>query len=198
MEEDVLVDARGKACPIPVVMTKKAIEGIDEGVITVLVDSVASRENVIKFVKSEGLTCNVSEKDNWYEIEVVKGYNCEIEKEEKSESETTKNIVLYIGSSAIGNGDCVLGEKLMNAFIQNIKNMDTLPKSIICVNTGVYLTTLNADTIAELKNLENIEILSCGTCLEYFELTDKLQVGEITDAYTVMKKLFEADKVIRL
>lgn len=193
-----LVDARGKACPIPVVMTKKAIEEIDEGVITVLVDSVASRENVIKFVRNEGLTCNVSEKDNWYEIEVVKGYNCEIEKEEKSESETTKNIVLYIGSSAIGNGDCVLGEKLMNAFIQNIKNMDTLPKSIICVNTGVYLTTLNADTIAELKNLENIEILSCGTCLEYFELTDKLQVGEITDAYTVMKKLFEADKVIRL
>jgi selenium metabolism protein YedF len=179
-------------------MTKKAIEEIDEGVITVLVDSVASRENVIKFVKSEGLTCNVSEKDNWYEIEIVKGYSCEIEKDEKSKSETTKNIVLYIGSSAIGNGDCVLGEKLMNAFIQNIKNMDTLPKSIICVNTGVYLTTLNADTIAELKNLENVEILSCGTCLEYFELTDKLQVGEITDAYTVMKKLFEADKVIRL
>jgi len=198
MEEDVLVDARGKACPIPVVMTKKAIEGIDEGVITVLVDSVASRENVIKFVKSEGLTCNVSEKDNWYEIEIVKGYSCEIGKDVKSKSETTKNIVLYIGSSAIGNGDCVLGEKLMNAFIQNIKNMDTLPKSIICVNTGVYLTTLNADTIAELKNLENVEILSCGTCLEYFELTDKLQVGEITDAYTVMKKLFEADKVIRL
>lgn len=193
-----LVDARGKACPIPVVMTKKAIEEIDEGVITVLVDSVASRENVIKFVRNEGLTYNVSEKDEGYEIEIVKGYSCTIGKDEKNKRETTKDIVLYIGSSAIGNGDCVLGEKLMNAFIQNIKNMDTLPKSIICVNTGVYLTTLNADTIAELKNLKNVEILSCGTCLEYFELTDKLQVGEITDAYTVMKKLFEADKVIRL
>lgn len=193
-----LVDARGKPCPAPVIMTKKAIEETKEGLITVIVDNVASKENVIKFVKSKGLTCNVSENDKGYEIEIVKGYSCEIEKDLEISSDTTKNIILYIGSSAIGNGDCVLGEKLMNAFIQNIKNMDTLPKSIICLNTGVYLTTLNADTITELKNLENVEILSCGTCLEYFELTDKLQVGEITNAYTIMQKLFKADKVIKL
>lgn len=192
-----IVDAKGKPCPTPVILTKKALESIDEGVVTVIVDSFTSKENVLKFATSQGLTATVEEKGNIFEITIAKGYSCELTDNAKDKKEFQK-IVLYVGSNAIGNGDCYLGEKLMDGFIANIKNMDILPSSIIFVNSGVYLTTLNANTIDELKKLNNVEILSCGTCLEHFDLVDKLSVGEITDGYNVMKRLFEADKVIRL
>jgi len=192
-----IVDAKGKPCPTPVIMTKKALESISEGIVTVLVDSFTSKENVLKFAASQGLTSEVQEKDGIFEITIAKGYTCELTSN-NTEKKVSQNIVLYVGSNAIGNGDCYLGEKLMDGFISNIKNMDVLPTSIIFVNSGVYLTTLNANTIDELKKLEGVEILSCGTCLEHFELVQKLQVGEITDGYNVMKRLFEADKVIRL
>jgi selenium metabolism protein YedF len=191
-----IVDAKGKPCPTPVIMTKKALESIEEGVITVLVDSFTSKENVLKYAAIQGLTADVTEKNGVYEISIAKGYPCSLPAE--AAVEKVSKIVLYVGSNAIGNGDCYLGEKLMDGFIANIKNMDIMPSSIIFVNSGVYLTTLNATTIEELKKLEGVEILSCGTCLEHFELVDKLKVGEITDGYNVMKRLFEADKVIRL
>jgi len=192
-----IIDAKGKPCPTPVIMTKKALESVREGVVTVLVDSFTSKENVLKFAASQGLTSEVQEKDGVFEITIAKGYTCDLVIND-TEKKLSQRIVLYIGSNAIGSGDCYLGEKLMDGFIANIKNMDTMPTSIIFVNSGVYLTTINANTIDELKQLEGVEILSCGTCLEHFELVDKLSVGEITDGYNVMKRLFEADKVIRL
>lgn len=190
------IDARGKPCPTPVVLTKKALESMDEGVVSVLVDSEVSKENVVKFVTSQGLNPDVEEKKGTFRITAVKGYACSV----PSRTEQTKEggkIVVYIGSNAQGSGDCELGEKLMKSFISNIKNMKQLPSTIIFLNTGVYLTTLNDDTVSELKQLEGVEILSCGMCLEHFNLKDKLRVGDITNGLVVMEKLFEADRVIR-
>jgi selenium metabolism protein YedF len=194
------VDARGKPCPTPVIMTKKALESADSGAITVIVDSEISKENVLKFLKSQGLEAEVTLENGEFTIEFEKGNVGNIPKEEtvpKKENNSSK-IVLYVGSEGIGNGDCDLGKKLMDSFIGNIKNMDEYPASIIFVNTGVFLTTTNENTVKFLKELKEGEILSCGTCLEHFNLTDSLQVGEITNAYTIMQKLFSADKVIRL
>lgn len=190
------IDARGKPCPTPVVLTKKGLESITEGVITVLVDSEVSKENVVKFAASQGCSADVDVENGIFKITVTKGYSCDVQNLPQEKSSAQK-IVIYIGSNSQGNGDCELGEKLMKGFISNIKNMEILPSTIIFLNSGVYLTTLVDDTVNELRQLENVEILSCGMCLEHFSLKDKLRVGEITNGLVVMQKLFEADKVIR-
>ncbi|MGA1863115.1 sulfurtransferase-like selenium metabolism protein YedF [Deferribacter thermophilus] len=195
-----VVDARGEACPTPVILTKKALESIEEGVITVLVDNLASKENVSKYASSQGLHYEVNEKDGYFEIVITKGYTCDIDSEKKAEKSNKNKIVLHVVSDSIGLGNEELGKILMKGFIENIINLDRLPTSIIFVNSGVFLTTKNEDTIKALKELEakGVEILSCGTCLNYYNLIDELKVGEITDGFKVMQRLFEADKVIRV
>ncbi|MEF3255602.1 MAG: sulfurtransferase-like selenium metabolism protein YedF [Deferribacterales bacterium] len=196
-----IVDARGKPCPTPVIMTKKALESIPEGTFQVVLDSEISKTNVTKFLESQGVYFEVKEQDNLFYIDVVKGYNCNITAESGKTNTLDNNIVIFISSETIGYEDIELGKLLMKGFLNNIKEMDVKPKTIIFVNTGVKLTTLNEEAIQILINLSinfNVEILNCGTCLEYFKLTDKLKVGTITDAYTVAKRIFEADKVVRL
>ncbi len=194
------VDARGKACPQPVLMTKKALENMDEGVLTVIVDNFASKENVIKFLQSNGYSYELAEKDGCFYIDTAIGYECKIDtgNNDKSEGYSSKKIVLYVTSDSIGSGSEELGKILMEGFIENIKEMNILPTSIIFVNAGVFLTTENEKTVKYLKDLKDIEILSCGTCLNHFGLEKSLKIGEITDAYKVMSRLFDADNVIRL
>ena len=197
------VDARGKVCPQPVLMTKKALENTEEGILTVIVDNFASKENVIKFLQSNGYSYELTEKNGNFYIDTAIGYECKIEPKTEStkdenQKNNVKNIVLYIGSDSIGSGSDDLGKLLMDGFIENIKEMNEMLKTIIFVNSGVFLTTKNEKTIKSLKELSNVEILSCGTCLNHFGLEKELKIGEITDAYKVMVRLFEADNVIRL
>lgn len=191
------VDARGKECPKPVVMTKKALDSIEEGIVTVLLDSQISKDNVLKFAQSQGLSAEVTEKKGEFYVEIPKGYTCDVVRE-AGNTQVISGIVLYVGSESVGNGDCDLGKKLMNNFIKNIENMDFLPETILFVNSGVFLSTSNEETVNALGQLKDVDILSCGTCLDYFNLTEDLKIGEVTDAHTLMKKLFEAKKVIRL
>ncbi len=177
------IDARGKACPTPVIMAKKAIENIDEGILTVLVDNFASKENVIRYAHSLGHSCEFTEKESIFTIDIAIGYPCDLPvNKQVTKDANDKNIVVYVSSDAIGDNNG-LGEELMKGFIGNIINMDLLPKTIIFVNTGINLTTLNHDTVTALNILaeKKIEILSCGACLTHLNLEHDLQVGEVTD-----------------
>lgn len=193
------IDAKGKACPTPVIMTKNALEEITEGILTVCVDNYASKENVIKFATSKGHSCEFVEDAGIFTIDIAVGYPCDIPKSISNIEKREQNIVLFVASDSIGD-EADLGKKLMNGFICNIINMDLLPRAIIFVNSGVNITTLNNDTIDALLDLaeKDIEILSCGACLTHYKIEHQLKVGEISDAHRVMTRLFEADKVIRL
>jgi len=197
-----IIDARGKSCPTPVVMTKKYLDSIVEGTFTVLIDSEVSKINVTKFLESQGVFFEVEQSGIEYKINVVKGYNCELSQAEKGEVKgSVKNIVVFISSETIGYENIDLGKILMKGFLKNLKEQTPLPKTIIFVNTGVFITAKNYDIIDDLKELESlgVEILNCGTCLNFFNIDTKdLFVGSVTDAYTVAKRLFDADKVIRL
>jgi selenium metabolism protein YedF len=197
-----IIDARGKSCPTPVVMTKKYLDSIVEGTFTVLIDSEVSKINVTKFLESQGVFFEVEQSGIEYKINVVKGYNCELPQAEKGEVKgSVKNIVVFISSETIGYENIDLGKILMKGFLKNLKEQTPLPKTIIFVNTGVFITAKNSDIIDDLKELESlgVEILNCGTCLNFFNIDTKdLFVGSVTDAYTVAKRLFDADKVIRL
>ncbi len=196
-----VIDARGKACPQPVLMTKKAIEGMEEGTFTVVVDSAISRDNVVRFATSQGCETRVAVKEGVFHIEVAKGSaagtEVTVQKPSAKDAEE-KNITVYIHSDRMGQGDDTLGGILIKGFIKTIKDVDPKPRRMIFVNSGIFLTTEGSEVIDALKELEimGIEILSCGTCLDFFNRKEKLQVGLASNMFDITSALMQADKVV--
>jgi len=195
-----VVDCRGKACPIPVLETKKALEEIEAGTITVLVDNKASRENVKRFAEKAGCIVEIEEDNGIFKLKITKG-TAESVQEEKIESKKTGNYTVLIASTYVGE-DKELGKILTKGFIKTFINADPLPARIILINTAVKLACKGADPeiLDALKTLKEkgVEIICCGTCLDYFNLLDNLEVGTPSNAYDVVQALANSDSVIRL
>lgn len=197
------IDARGKVCPQPVVMTKHALASLEEGSLTVIVDNPISCENVERFARSQGCNVEVGQRDEGYVLEIVKGYPCEMKPEEGVKAANLpaaeQHVVVYIAADHMGAGNEELGRMLMRAFLKTLKEVTPRPKKLIFVNSGVKLTLASSDAIESIKELEDldIEILSCGTCLDYFHLKDKLRVGLVSNMFDIVSSLMEAEKVIR-
>lgn len=190
------VNAIGDVCPIPVVKTKKAMQELNgAGTIEVLVDNEIAVTNVTKMASAAGGSVTsekLAEKEYKIVIE-VSGENaaCEACEEE--------NLVVVISSDRMGSGNDALGKVLIKGFIFAITQLDKLPKTMLFYNGGATLTAEGSDSLEDLKHLEEqgVEILTCGTCLNYYELTDKLQVGSVTNMYTIVEKMAGADKIIQ-
>ncbi|CEN92218.1 selenium metabolism protein [[Clostridium] sordellii] len=192
------LDARGLACPKPVINTKKQLDNIDQGAVVVTVDNEIAKENIFKLVKSMNYDASVlkSEKDLIC-IEIIKGENVIIE--EKSQ-ESLSDTCIFINSDKMGNGNDELGHVLMKGYIYTLTESKPYPKSILFVNSGIKLTTENEATIENLKILQDagVEILSCGTCLDYYGLKDDLKVGTVTNMYTIVETMNNSSKTISL
>lgn len=193
-----MIDARGKACPQPVLMMKAALDEITEGVVSIIVDNRGSSINVKNFCESNGCEVTVTEKDGCWQIDAAKGYQCAVA--ETAPKKDDLNIVVFISGECIGSEEPELGKMLMNGFVGNLINLEPKVKTVIMVNNGVRLATTNPDTSKALKELENsgVEVLSCGICLNHYNLMDELKAGKVTDAHTVGTKLVNADRVVRL
>ena len=190
------VNAIGDVCPIPVVKTKKAMQELNgTGVIEVLVDNEIAVTNVTKMAASTGAKVTsekVADKEYKITIEVEEGAcACEACDEE--------NMVVVISSDRMGSGNDELGKVLIKGFIFAITQLDKLPKTMLFYNGGATLTAEGSDSLEDLKHLEEqgVEILTCGTCLNYYGLSDKLQVGGVTNMYTIVEKQAGADKIIK-
>jgi selenium metabolism protein YedF len=192
------LDARGLACPKPVINTKKELENIEQGVVVVTVDNEIAKENVLKLAKSMKHETNIlkSEKD-LISIEIIKGENVIIE--EKSQ-ESLSDTCIFISSDKMGNGNDELGHVLMKGYIYALTESKPYPKSIMFVNSAIKLTTENEATIENLKVLESagVEILSCGTCLDYYGLKEALKVGTVTNMYTIVENMNSSSKTISI
>ena len=193
------IDCRGLACPEPVINTKKALETMPEdSVLEVLVDSVSSRENITRFAKNEGLSVSDENADDGStKITIVKGFACAVASEDDSKF---LNKTLFLKDDKVGEGE--LGGKLIVGFLKSIIELPKLPKTIICVNKAVLLTTAdeNSDVIKTLKALEEkgVEIFSCGVCLDFYKVSDKLKVGMIGNAYGTVDSLLNSEGTITL
>lgn len=193
------IDARGLACPKPVIETKKAIESINSGKVKVIVDNYIAKENIIKLSRSMNLEFNIlKEEDSFIEIEIIKGEFLENITEEKSND--IENSCVFISSDKIGEGDIELGKILMKGFVYTLTETKPYPKYIILVNSGVNLSTGNEDTIENLKKLENfgVEIVSCGTCLDFYNLKESLKVGRVSNMYDILEIMKNTDKTISI
>jgi len=187
------VDARGLACPQPVISTKKALEEIEEGTITVLVDSAESRENVRRFAQSQGCRVEVSERQGAFCLVIKKEYPIPAEPKKVTD-------VIMVAGDQLGTGDEGFGRKLMIGFINNIAEVTSRPEKIIFANSGVRLTAEGSEVLETLQKLERegVQILSCGACLDYYHLNGKLKVGAVTSSYEVVDTLLSAEKVIKI
>lgn len=198
------IDARGKDCPLPVIHTKKALEAIENGKITTIVDNEAAKENVSKLAKSMNLKVDIKENQGNYYIEIFKDQPTGIMGLEDLGIEcapnNTRDLVILISKDRMGEGSEELGKLLMKSYLYALTEVKPYPKSVIFLNSGVKLAIEGSETLEHLRTLESygVEILSCGTCLDYFKIKDKLAVGGISNMYTIVEKLNNASNTIKL
>jgi len=191
------IDARGLGCPVPVIKTKKALDSIASGNVLTIVDNETAKENVTKLVKSLNFEFHVVEDKGEYYIDITKGEGTEVTV--KDTGDFFDSVVL-VGSDKFGEGDPDLGEILIKGYFYTLSELDVVPKAIVFLNSGVKLTTEGSKVVKDLKILESkgVEILSCGTCLDFYDLTSKLEVGGVSNMYTIVEHLNNSKKVIKL
>ena len=194
------IDCRGLNCPQPVINTKKALDNIDEGTIVTIVDNEAAKENVLKFAKGMNLTAEVHENQKGeYHITIHKGTALPVSFEKGIEV-AKGTYAIFVTSNTLGRGNDELGQTLMKSFFYSLTERDALPLTIAFLNSGVYLTCQHSPVLEHLLNIEGrgTEILSCGTCLDFYALKDKLCVGTVSNMFTILEKMLKADKVITI
>lgn len=191
------VDARGLACPQPVLLTKKEADS-GELKITVIVDNDTARQNVTKLGTKLQYVIETVDRDDGIYITLSKDNEVEDVKEAPVviERVSTKNGYL-ITTDKLGKGSDDLGKILMKGFLYTISETKPYPDFLIFLNSGVKLTTSGSDSIDDLKKLSDagVKIVSCGTCLDFFEIKSKLEVGAISNMYDIVETVTEAHKV---
>lgn len=197
---EIKIDARGLACPKPVIETKKAIEQIPEGNIITLVDNSIARDNVSKLANSLNLHFTVEEVEGNYQISIFKNEYTDFNEEQLKKRPDLSNTVFFISSDVMGSGDRDLGEILMKGFIYALTEYEPYPKAILLVNSGVNLAIEGSQSLANLKLLADYgtEILSCGTCLDFYGIKPLLGVGEVTNMYSIVEYLSEANNTVKV
>ena len=195
----ITVDARGEICPIPLIKAKEAIKNLNgAGTVEVFVDNEIAVQNLKKMAVQMGYGVEASkeEEKTWKVVLHVSG-------QEKSAEEipadqclvpAKKKTVVAVTADHMGDGNV-----LIKGFLFAQTQLETLPDTILFYNGGAKLTCEGSDSIEDLKKLEEagVQILTCGTCLNYYGLTEKLKVGGVTNMYVIAQTMAEADLVVR-
>lgn len=196
------IDARGQACPKPVIMTKKELDNMDKGIVVTIVDNEVAVGNVSKLANSLGYEFEVDKKkENEYYITIMKGEGeMQLEEVKESKKADSDNLVIVFSSDTMGKGSEELGKILIKSFMYTLTESKPYPKTMLFYNSGVYLTCEGSEVIEDIKKLESegVEIISCGTCLDYYKLKEKLQVGEISNMYTIYEKMRNAVNYVNI
>ena len=203
------VDARGMACPLPVVNAKKASEDMKAGdVLTVIVDNEIAVQNLQRFASHKGFGVKAekkTEKEFVLTMQIAETQQAAAPNDEETEDiqchtdMIKKGMTVVLSSDVMGQGDERLGKNLMKAFVFALTKQDQLPQTILCYNKGAFLSCEGADTLEDLKNLEaeGVNILTCGTCLDFYGIKDKLAVGSVTNMYEIVEKMEQAKTIIK-
>lgn len=200
--ERIEVDARGMACPIPVVRTRQAIARLGgAGEVETLVDNEIAVQNLKKLADQKGYGVE-SEQQNDGSFKVrMKIRDTDADPNEKilpSAAPVGKTVVA-VGADHMGEGDNELGRALLKGFLFALTMQDKQPDTILFFNGGAKLTCEGSDSLEDLRKLreQGVEILTCGTCLDFYHLTETLAVGEVTNMYDIVEKQMTAALVVK-
>lgn len=214
----ITINAIGDTCPIPVVKTKKAIEKLEKpDTVETLVDNEIAVENLKKMASQMGFAVSDSKINSGYSVKITVDDIDKINDNKMSATNAKANSiktgaddmvscniknsgekVVVIKSEFMGDGDNELGKVLIKGFIYALSQQDELPQTMLFYNGGAKITSEGSESIEDLKALEEkgVKIFTCGTCLNYYGLTEKLCVGEATNMYEITKKMTEASLIV--
>ena len=188
------LDARGLLCPQPVILTKRALDAMSAGVLTVRVDNAIAKENVRKLATSLGCAVDVAAQAGGFALRLTKGEATEAPTflgecvSCREEASAEAGLVYLITKDTLGHGSDELGAVLMRSFLHTLLE-GPMPKALLFLNSGVKLTVETSALLEPIRAMAEAgcQVLSCGTCLSYYHLEDKLAVGEATNMYTILE-----------
>ena len=193
------VDARGLACPQPVILTRKALE--ESSLVTAIIDSETAQMNVTRMAEKAGATVQVEKREDGIYLHISKQSGpLQWAASLSTSAPMSGPLVLTIPSEIMGRGDAELGQILIRTFFHTLGEVEPVPETIIFLNSGVKLVAEGSPVLEDLHELcaSGVKILACGTCLGYYELKDKVAVGELSNMYTITETMLRAGKVISL
>jgi selenium metabolism protein YedF len=193
------VDARGLACPQPVIRTRKAMQQAHR--IVTLVSSETSVTNVSRMAEKAGWQVEVLPEGGGFRVELQREGAPRAAALAVGKAEAVGGpLVLVVSSDVMGRGEAELGNVLVRAFFHTLGEVKPLPGTIIFFNAGVKLACQGSPVLDDLRALEaaGVEILACGTCLDYFERADDLAVGAVSNMYDIAETMLGAGKVVNL
>ena len=203
--KNILVNAVGEQCPIPVVKATRALRAMTEpGTLEVRVDNEIAVQNLTRMAAGNHLPVQaekVGEREFAVRMEVTdpKG---EAPMEEPAPAcipDARGDLLVAVETETMGRGSEELGRTLMKGFLYAVSQLPTLPKTILFYNSGAYLTCAGSDSLEDLKFMEaqGVEVMTCGTCLNHYGLTEKLAVGSVTNMYVIAQTMMEADHIVK-
>lgn len=217
MTNNVEINCRGLACPQPVLNTKKALEQMGPGTAVVIVDNETAKENVSLFARNTGHRVEISQEGGEYHIAISKaaitdnskGPQTEVAGQSKNTAGPEKNItpeagakesgcVYFITSNLLGQGSPDLGQVLMKSLMVTLAETDPAPHSLLLLNTGVMLACQGSTVLQLLEKIagRGADVISCGTCLEYYKLKESLSVGRMGNMFDIHNIMSGPRKVI--
>ncbi len=198
------LDCTGLNCPEPVLRTKAHLEKNSGESFIVVIDNEASRENILRFGRSQGCEVNfVTGDDGRFAVTLIPGdsatnkedfhahdYRCDLP--------VTTNLIYVLPSDSMGRGSAELGWALLQTYVTTIAEVSPLPSHILLYNGGVKLAATESKALEALQKLEaeGVSIWICGTCLEFFKLEGSRRVGSITNMYDIMSTMASAAKIV--
>ena len=200
MEHDIEVDARGLACPQPVILTKKALRDLSGGAVVALVDNAVAKENILRLAKGLHLEVTVSEQGDGYRMEIRRGSGeTAVLADRLTETAQIKgNWILIVTRPGLGGDHAELGSILLRNWLYALGNLEIPPQAIYFFNGGVTLTCKNSPVLEDLLVLaqKGVDIYSCGLCLDFYKLKEDLCIGKITNMYQVAEAVALAPKAV--
>lgn len=197
----ITVDAKGLACPQPVILAKKTINA-GEASFVVLVDNMTAAENLTRLGESNQFVVTHRQQDDVFEVNFLK--NGMAAPTEKSVilpvvSSNDGTWAVFAASDTIGQGELELGASLMKMFFYTLAQQEKAPDWLLFMNAGVKLTC-DEEITAHLEQLaqKGAEILVCGTCLNFYGIKEQLKIGTVSNMYDILERMQVADKVVSL
>lgn len=192
------IDALGKACPLPVIETKKALR--EHEVVQTLVDNEIATQNLKKMAEQLGYIYQMDQvAPNHYTVVISKA-NADLTDEIPQAAEpiaTVDDYIVVVDTNVMGRGSDELGKNLLKGFIYSLTEQDVLPEKVIFYNGGVQSVVEGADSLEDIRGLaeQGVEIYACGACLNFYELT--AAVGEVTNMYRIVEMMRQAPKIVK-
>jgi len=191
------IDCRGLECPRPVILTRQALESFEKGTVVAIVDNAVARDNVVRMAEGMKLEAQVKETAGEYQITINKekpatDVFCQIGVEEAKD-----DWVLFLSADIVGSGSEDLGKVLIKSMLYTVANKEVMPKAVVMVNSGVKLACKDSGVLDSLEAIaaRGVDVVSCGTCLEFFNLKEFLAVGRIGNMYDIME-ILSAHRVV--